>query len=281
MLKGDNLLNKVRLAGDLSKSDLVRECGYASSDKNGREILNFSAFYEAVVEAKGAGVEHSDQDGIECDEIECDVLIDGCIRVPLPKEICRSPIGKYGIYIDEWDPYYPGCPLRVVTLDKDLRIPNDSDSDFESSDCFHSIAISDGDTVVIQGDWLKSGERYIVETSNYEWQFALEPMPWNGLDDRDEECLRLLVIPKSSIDDLLSLCHSEQESLFNPAQFESFEAALADSLRRAISLVRSESARGFLAKFKRNTTGEEEKVAKNWLCYERINEFPLLSRVLQ
>jgi hypothetical protein len=38
---------------DASKSELVRECGYVSTKKDGSERLNFTAFYEALLDAKG------------------------------------------------------------------------------------------------------------------------------------------------------------------------------------------------------------------------------------
>ena len=53
MLTGSDLLAKVKELGDVSKSDLVRSCGYVSSRKDGAERLNFTAFYEALLEAKG------------------------------------------------------------------------------------------------------------------------------------------------------------------------------------------------------------------------------------
>jgi hypothetical protein len=53
MLTGSDLLAKVKELGDVSKSDLVRSCGYLSSKKDGSERLNFTAFYEALLEAKG------------------------------------------------------------------------------------------------------------------------------------------------------------------------------------------------------------------------------------
>jgi hypothetical protein len=53
MLTGTELLAKVKELGDASKSDLVRECGYVSTKKDGSERLNFTAFYEALLEAKG------------------------------------------------------------------------------------------------------------------------------------------------------------------------------------------------------------------------------------
>ncbi|MFM7547549.1 MAG: AbrB family transcriptional regulator [Cyanobacteriota bacterium] len=53
MLTGPELLAKVKEQGEASKSDLVRSCGYVSSRKDGSERLNFTAFYEALLEAKG------------------------------------------------------------------------------------------------------------------------------------------------------------------------------------------------------------------------------------
>ena len=56
MLRGSELLSKVRELGDVSKSELVRSCGYVSSKKEGGERLNFTAFYEALLEAKGVSL---------------------------------------------------------------------------------------------------------------------------------------------------------------------------------------------------------------------------------
>ncbi len=53
MLTGSELLAKVKEMSDASKSDLVRSCGYVSSKKDGGDRLNFTAFYEALLEAKG------------------------------------------------------------------------------------------------------------------------------------------------------------------------------------------------------------------------------------
>jgi AbrB-like transcriptional regulator len=53
MLTGADLLAKVKELGDVSKSDLVRACGYVSTKKDGTERLNFTAFYEALLNAKG------------------------------------------------------------------------------------------------------------------------------------------------------------------------------------------------------------------------------------
>ncbi len=56
MLTGRDLLAKVKELGDVSKSDLVRACGYVSTKKSGGERLNFTAFYESLLEAKGVSI---------------------------------------------------------------------------------------------------------------------------------------------------------------------------------------------------------------------------------
>ena len=56
MLKEKDLLAKVKELGDVSKSELVRSCGYVSGKKDGTERLNFTAFYEALLEAKGVNL---------------------------------------------------------------------------------------------------------------------------------------------------------------------------------------------------------------------------------
>jgi len=55
-LTGTELLAKVKELGDASKSDLVRSAGYVSTKKDGTERLNFTAFYEALLEAKGVSL---------------------------------------------------------------------------------------------------------------------------------------------------------------------------------------------------------------------------------
>ena len=55
-LTGSELLAKVKELGDASKSDLVRAAGYLSIKKDGSERLNFTAFYEALLEAKGVSL---------------------------------------------------------------------------------------------------------------------------------------------------------------------------------------------------------------------------------
>ena len=53
MLTGSDLLAKVKEMGDASKSDLAVACGYVSKKKDGSDRVNFTAFYEALLNAKG------------------------------------------------------------------------------------------------------------------------------------------------------------------------------------------------------------------------------------
>jgi len=53
MLTGAELLAKVKELGDVSKTDLATQCGYVSKKKDGSDRVNFTAFYEALLGAKG------------------------------------------------------------------------------------------------------------------------------------------------------------------------------------------------------------------------------------
>ena len=53
MLTGTDLLTKVKELGDVSKTDLATQCGYVSKKKDGSDRVNFTAFYEALLNAKG------------------------------------------------------------------------------------------------------------------------------------------------------------------------------------------------------------------------------------
>ena len=62
-LTGSELLTRVKEQGDASKSDLVRAAGYVSTKKDGSERLNFTAFYEALLEAKGVSLGEGNGNG--------------------------------------------------------------------------------------------------------------------------------------------------------------------------------------------------------------------------
>jgi hypothetical protein len=53
MLTGGNLLAKLKELGDRPRAELVRDCGYVTTRSDGQERLNFTAFYEALLDAKG------------------------------------------------------------------------------------------------------------------------------------------------------------------------------------------------------------------------------------
>lgn len=55
-LTGSDLLAIIKALPEASKSDLVRAAGYVSTKKDGSERLNFTAFYEALLEAKGVSL---------------------------------------------------------------------------------------------------------------------------------------------------------------------------------------------------------------------------------
>ena len=53
MLTGADLLAKVKDLGDVSKTDLGTAGGYVSKKKDGSDRVNFTAFYEALLNANG------------------------------------------------------------------------------------------------------------------------------------------------------------------------------------------------------------------------------------
>lgn len=56
MLSGSELLARVRELDGVSKSEMARSCGYVSIKKDGTERVSFTAFYEALLAAKGVDV---------------------------------------------------------------------------------------------------------------------------------------------------------------------------------------------------------------------------------
>ena len=53
MLTGSDLLAKFKEVEKLSESEQVRACGYVSTKQNGDSRLNYTAYYKALLEAKG------------------------------------------------------------------------------------------------------------------------------------------------------------------------------------------------------------------------------------
>ena len=78
-LTGSDLLAIVKALPDASKSDLVRSAGYVSTKKDGSERLNFTAFYEALLEAKGVSLGDGSQGSLEV------------MRSSVPEPVLASP----------------------------------------------------------------------------------------------------------------------------------------------------------------------------------------------
>jgi len=64
MLTGSDLLAKVKELGDAPKTELAKGCGYVSAKKDGGERVNFTAFYEALLEAKGVTLTTNGSTGV-------------------------------------------------------------------------------------------------------------------------------------------------------------------------------------------------------------------------
>ena len=56
MLTGAELLARVKELGDCAKTDLAKGCGYVATKKDGSEQVKFTAFYEALLDAKGVNL---------------------------------------------------------------------------------------------------------------------------------------------------------------------------------------------------------------------------------
>ena len=51
MLTGQNLIEAIKSNSNLTKSDLLKVTGYTSVRKDGSLKLNFTAFYQALIDA--------------------------------------------------------------------------------------------------------------------------------------------------------------------------------------------------------------------------------------
>ena len=60
MLTGTELLAKFKeLTGTTTKSEMIRACGYVTTTPSGRERINCTAFYAALLEAKGVELDNA------------------------------------------------------------------------------------------------------------------------------------------------------------------------------------------------------------------------------
>ena len=112
-LTGTTLLERIKVLGDISKSDLVKACGYVSTKKDGGERLNYTAFYEALLEAKGVevlfiGSEHDHLDFIATVDSNGDLEIDKAYTELLdlnPGDQFDIKIGRKGFRLVPCDDY--------------------------------------------------------------------------------------------------------------------------------------------------------------------------------
>ena len=95
-IKGTALLAKVKELGDISKSDLVRSCGYVIQKENGEESLDFTGFYEAILEAKAVGINTNFSDSEERTEDSQQPNLSKSIEEALIR-IISDNIKEYGI----------------------------------------------------------------------------------------------------------------------------------------------------------------------------------------
>ena len=64
MLTGTDLLARVKELGDCAKTDLAKGCGYVVTKKDGSEQVKFTAFYEALLDAKGLSFSSNPSGGV-------------------------------------------------------------------------------------------------------------------------------------------------------------------------------------------------------------------------
>lgn len=62
-LSGEELLQKVKELGNLSKEEKARACGYSAYTKNGVERVNMMKFLNALIDAEGIDLDSS-SDGL-------------------------------------------------------------------------------------------------------------------------------------------------------------------------------------------------------------------------
>lgn len=100
MLKGSELVAKVKELGDAPKSEMVRSCGYVSTNKDGSERLNFTAFYEALLQAKGVELTSSKKLGRKL-PYRAKVQFNGALQVgeAYLKQIGAAPGAEFEIKV--------------------------------------------------------------------------------------------------------------------------------------------------------------------------------------
>jgi hypothetical protein len=237
MLTGPDLLAKVKELGDVSKSDLVRSCGYVSTKEGGGERLNFTAFYEALLEAKGIATIESNHDS---GDYLVEILEEGCLRIGIPQEVNINDSQILVLRADEFDPYLPGTPFSLIVEEKsNCGEPNLFLAPDESSIIitYEDLEKNCGSSFYRDQGYLAIGARFTIQP-DFSEQFTIEPLVWTGIDADDEECARLLVIINQDVSPLLGLAADPcNEQLFDLDEDDGLEECISRCLRRAVELV--------------------------------------------
>ena len=271
-LTGNKLLNKASEFRDFPKNEAAKACGYYKILVNGKEIIDYAGFYEALVEAKGLDTPAANHTNEEADEGTINIVKNGEAQVKLPYG-CKNLKTKNIALIEqhEWDNYCPGHPLQISLVSKNQNEPSYVEN--------QTIKFNSDGFLVLQSQYFRRGERYCLEPEE-DFTFQLEPMPWNGIDASITENLRLLIIPEHSVQDLLMLCHEDQEDLFDIDNFESFEEHLTFALENAILNLNTKEAVDLFSIFGWTIDDAKALVEKNWKQQEYLEGKKNLQKVI-
>ena len=109
-LTGDELLSKIQELGELSKSELCRECGYVYTERreDGTERLAFTDFFMAILDAKGETLDDKNTETIEAEDEDNQEIIDDLISSH-GEDPVRTFLELYGeINIEHFEESYRG-----------------------------------------------------------------------------------------------------------------------------------------------------------------------------
>jgi hypothetical protein len=103
-LTGPDLLAFVEGATASTKSEVVRGAGYVTTTKDGEERVNFSAFYDAMLEAKGISMSFGKGSSGEGRKLSNITTVQGNANIIVGKAYTTragiEPGNKYEIEID-------------------------------------------------------------------------------------------------------------------------------------------------------------------------------------
>lgn len=80
-LTGEDLLTKLQELGELSKSELCRQCGYVYTERreDGTERLAFTDFFTAILDAKGETLDVKEVETFKAEDEDNQEIIDDLI----------------------------------------------------------------------------------------------------------------------------------------------------------------------------------------------------------